>query len=105
MACQVDGSCVDIEMSRTYTAKARASFSDKTGKQACQGLTWSMCIGLVTLVTSLFCGRVAEKEMVRLHRDWLDIFPAGHGRLVDRGFRCVCVCVSIYVCMLIYVHV
>jgi len=37
-------------------------------------------------VTSLFCGRVSEKEMVRLHRSWLGIFPEGYGRLVDRGF-------------------
>ena len=87
MSHQTDGSCIDIEMSRQYSSKARSSFSDKTGKQSGQGLTWSACIGLVLLATALYCGRCAEKELVRLHRHWLDIFPPKHGRLVDRGFR------------------
>jgi hypothetical protein len=86
IACQVDGTCVGIQTSRKYSAKARASYSDKTHTQAAQGITWSSCIGLVLLCTSLYCARVAEKELVRLHSSWLDIFPPRHGRLVDRGF-------------------
>ena len=62
------------------------SFPD-TKSQSAQGLMWSACIGLILLVTSLYCARVTEKELVRLHSRWLDIFPSGHGRLVDRGFR------------------
>lgn len=86
MACETDGSLVDIGTSRKYSSKSRSSFADKSGSQAGQGLTWTSCIGLVILVTALFCVRVSEKEMVRLHRTWLGIFPEGYGRLVDRGF-------------------
>ena len=83
---ETDGSCVNIGFSRKFSAKARSSYSDKTGTQSAQGLTWSACIGLVLLCTALFCARVSEKELVRMHSAWLDIFPPKHGRLVDRGF-------------------
>ena len=86
IAVETDGSVTDIGTSRKYSAKSRASFSDKSKKQSGQGLTWSSCIGLVLLVTAMFCARVSEKELVRLHRSWLGIFPEGFGRLVDRGF-------------------
>jgi hypothetical protein len=86
MCCQVDGTCCCIDTSRKYSSKARASYSDKTHTQAAQGVTWSSCIGLVLLCTSLFCARVTEKELVRLHSSWLHVFPPKHGRLVDRGF-------------------
>ena len=86
IACETDGSVVDIGTSRKYSFKSRASFSDKSGSQAGQGLTWSSCIGLILLTTAFFCARVSEKELVRLHRSWLHIFPEGYGRLVDRGF-------------------
>ena len=86
IAVQTDGSTINIQTSRKFSAKARSSYSDKTGTQAAQGITWSTCIGLVLLVTSLFCARVAEKELVRIHQSWLHIFPKKFGRLVDRGF-------------------
>jgi len=86
IAVVVDGSCTKIGTSREYSVKARSSFCEKTGTQSAQGVTWSTGPGLVVLVTSLFCGRASEKELVRLHQRWLDIFPAGYGRLVDRGF-------------------
>ena len=86
IACIVDGSCNNIGTSREYSAKARSSYCEKSGTQSAQGVTWSTGPGLVLLVTSLFCGRTSEKELVRLHQRWLDIFPDGYGRLVDRGF-------------------
>ena len=79
-------SSIKIGVSRKFSSKARSSYSNKIGTQSAHGLTWSSCIGLVILCTALFCARVSEKELVRLHSSWLHIFPPRHGRLVDHSF-------------------
>ena len=86
IAVQPDGSDIKIGTSRKFSAKARSSFSNKTGTQSARAITWSTCNGLVLLTTSLYCARCSEKELVRIHQSWLHIFPKGFGRLVDRGF-------------------
>lgn len=86
MACELDGTTVVHDKSRVHSVRARCSYCDKCKHQAGQGLTWTSCIGLVLLVTSLFCGRTSEKALVQLHTDWLWIFPHLMGQLLDRGF-------------------
>ena len=75
ISTELDGTTVVHEKSRLHSLKSRSSYSDKCGHQAGQGLTWTSPIGLVLLLTSLFCGRTSEKSLVKLYADWLWIFP------------------------------
>ena len=53
----------------------------------CRWISWTMPVtGLTTLVTDLFAARVSEVELVKIHKQWLIIFPPNTSRLVDRGF-------------------
>ena len=43
-------------------------------------------VGLCILCMPLYCGKCSETRYLQVHRDWLDIIPAGFARLVDKAF-------------------
>ena len=86
IATLVDGTAVKIETFRGNCYLKRATYCNKVKANAVQGLAWASACGLLLVWTSLFCGRLSETAMGRLHGQLLDGFPAGWARLVDRGF-------------------
>jgi hypothetical protein len=86
IACLVDGTTVDLGTPRKNSILQRSTFSNKAGRNAAQGLGWVSPAGLLLLYSSLFNGRLSEKDTVWLHRELLRVFPRGWGQLVDRGF-------------------
>ena len=86
IACLVDGTVVSLGTSRKNTVLQRSTWSNKAKGNAAQGLAWTSPCGLLLVHTSLFNGRLSEKDTVWLHRELLRVFPRGYGQLVDRGF-------------------
>ena len=86
IACVVDGTVYDTEQPRKRSALSRLMYNDKNKHQGGQVVTWTLPDGTVVLCSAAFCGRVSEKHTVRIYRRWLEMFPRGFGRLIDRGF-------------------
>jgi hypothetical protein len=86
IACLVDGTVVNLGTSRQNSVLQRSTWSNKSKSNAAQGLAWVSPAGFLLVNSSLFNGRLSEKDTVWLHRELLRVFPRGYGQLVDRGF-------------------
>jgi hypothetical protein len=86
IACLVDGTVVNLGTSRQNSVLQRSTWSNKSKGNAAQGLAWVSPAGFLLVNSSLFNGRLSEKDTVWLHRELLRVFPRGYGQLVDRGF-------------------
>jgi hypothetical protein len=93
IACLVDGTVVNLGTSRQNSVLRRSTWSNKSKGNAAQGLAWVSPAGFLLVNSSLFNGRLSEKDTVWLHRELLRVFPRGYGQLVDRGF---CSCTAAY---------
>ncbi len=86
-ATETDGKDLRMENIRKDNLGKRLQNSSKYGMASLRWIAWSIPgTGLTTLVTDLFAARISECEIVRLHSQWLIIFPPDTSRLVDRGF-------------------
>ena len=84
---EVDGKDLRCETIRKDNVGKRLTNSNKYKMSSLRWIAWSIPgTGLTTLVTDLFAARISECELVRIHGEWLIIFPPGTSRLVDRGF-------------------
>ena len=66
-----------IETFRGNSYLKRATYCNKVKANAVQGLAWASACGLLLVWTSLFCGRLSETAMGRLHSQLLDVFQRG----------------------------
>ena len=81
-----DGSVIQVDVPRTSSLRSQLLYADKIKHQGVLGIDLTTPIGLCFLSMPLYGGKCSEKRYMQVHRDWLDVIPAGFGRLVDKGF-------------------
>ena len=81
-----DGTVVTIDTPRKSSLQQRATYNNKMHTNGVLGIVWTSACGMLLRNTSMYCGRVGEEQLVWLHCQLLEDFPAEFARLVDKGF-------------------
>ena len=82
----VDGTVCQTQMARSSNVMKKTLFNHKISHCGTLAISHVTPTGLCLLSTDMFAGNAEEYDLIRIYRKWWDAYPAGFGRLVDKGF-------------------